>query len=63
MLYLARLGVYDVTGRLVECRSLLPDPAGRILWPTHHLTSGVYLLRLEDRSGQTLAVGRGIVAR
>ncbi|MFQ5601525.1 MAG: hypothetical protein ACE5G2_13355, partial [Candidatus Krumholzibacteriia bacterium] len=57
------LSVFDVAGRLVERRMLRGDSKGRILWPTAHLASAVYLLRLEDANRRPLAVGRGIVMR
>jgi hypothetical protein len=59
----ARLAVYDVTGRVVERRVLIHDARGQVLWPTRHLPSGVYMLRLESATGQTLAIGRGTVVR
>jgi hypothetical protein len=59
----ASLTVYDVAGRVVDRQLAIRDARGQILWPTQHLASGVYLLRLENAAGQTLAVGRGTVMR
>jgi VCBS repeat protein len=59
----ASLAVYDVAGRVVERRLLVRDDHGQILWPTRQLASGVYVLRLQDAVGRTLAVGRGTIVR
>jgi hypothetical protein len=57
------LAVFDVTGRLVERRVPIRDARGQLLFPARHLNPGVYLLRLEDRSGAALAAGRAVVVR
>lgn len=57
----ARLSVYDAAGRIVERRQLIGDGHGQILWSTKDLAAGVYILRLEDSGGRSLAVGHGVV--
>ncbi|HZL86288.1 MAG TPA: T9SS type A sorting domain-containing protein [Candidatus Krumholzibacteria bacterium] len=57
-----RLRVFDAAGRLVDKRVMIGDAQGRVWWPTSQLANGMYLLRLENRRGQLVASGRGIVA-
>jgi hypothetical protein len=57
------VAVFDVMGRLVERRGFdCRDPATQ-RWPAAGLASGIYLFRLEDGSGRSIATTRATVLR
>jgi len=56
-----QLSVFDVRGKLVQRRTILPNTEGRLLWSTQHLASGIYMLRLEGNAGRSIARGRVLV--